>query len=387
LFQFGDQETADIKLRLIDENGDETNLYLHSQVLKETILYEAWLSQGRQPLELKINVSAEIFLKCFELMYSCEAGERFCFSGVDETLDILPVVSQMIFRKGVNQCMKYLNAVSWSPEQESKLRVTLSSLRINILPELAVRLCSSRDKSSCADLDTLKQTLQDMLSTMSFRSKNSVRRREVEKYIVGFFEAAKKSSAKGIAETCRDALLEEFRANVERIKFNEFSEAEEVALNAWSNLLWLFDVSRCCDGKLYQTFIELFCADGFLRDSAKYSRVGVEVKVDILLDRILNPMGNGEIINPASFRVSFLTNWLDTMVTLIADHPMHHEKMSALERGIMDVADTLPLPNQKLIYSIWKDVFERLSIDQSNGLKWWAQKVLDAIKNGKIIDT
>ena len=385
MFQFGDQETADIKLRLIDENGDETNLYLHSQVLKETILYEAWLSQGRQPLELKINVSAEIFLKCFELMYSCEAGERFCFSGVDETLDILPVVSQMIFRKGVNQCMKYLNAVSWSPEQESKLRVTLSSLRINILPELAVRLCSSRDKSSCADLDTLKQTLQDMLSTMSFRSKNSVRRREVEKYIVGFFEAAKKSSAKGIAETCRDALLEEFRANVERIKFNEFSEAEEVAVNAWSNLLWLFDIIRGCDGKLYQKFIELFCADCDLGYSAKYSRIGVKIKVDILLDRSLNAMGNGEIMTPASFRVYFLTNWLYAMVLLVRNHPMKDEKLSALETGIMNVADTLPLPLQKSIYNLWKDAYGRLSMDYSNALKWWAQKVQDAIKNGKII--
>jgi hypothetical protein len=124
--------------------------------------------------------------------------------------------------------------------------------------------------------------------------------------------------------------------------------------------------------------LKCFCEDGYLRDSAKYIRVGVEVKVDILLDRILNAMGNGEIITPASFRVSFLTNWLDAMVMLIAHHPMHAEKLLTLERGIMDVADTLPLADQKLIYNIWKDVFKRLGMDQSNALKWWAQKVQDA---------
>jgi hypothetical protein len=141
LFQFGDQETADIKLQFISEDGDEENhVYLHSQVLKKSEFYEAWLSHrwslDEQPRELKIrsSVSAEIYLKCFELMYSCEADERFCFSGVDEALDILPVVSQMLFHEGIKQCMQYLDAVRWSPEQEAKLRAMLSSLQINILP-------------------------------------------------------------------------------------------------------------------------------------------------------------------------------------------------------------------------------------------------------------
>jgi len=146
-FQFGDRETADVKLQLICED-EENVVYLHSQVLRKTEFYDAWLSHrwslDEWPRELNIrgSVSAGIYVKCFQLMYLCAANESFYFSGVDEALAILPIASEMLFSEGVKQCMKYLDDVRWSLEQELKLRAMLSSLQINILPELAARLNS-----------------------------------------------------------------------------------------------------------------------------------------------------------------------------------------------------------------------------------------------------
>ena len=147
VFQFGDQETADIKLQIVSKEGDEENpIYLHSQILKKLEFYEARLSESlpdERPLELKVrsSVDPEIYVNCFQLMYSCEAQERFHFSGgVDEALAILPVVSETLFHEGIQKCMEYLDAVRWSPEQETTLRAMLSSLQINIFPDLAASL-------------------------------------------------------------------------------------------------------------------------------------------------------------------------------------------------------------------------------------------------------
>ena len=264
VFQFGDQETADIKLQIVSKDGDEENpIYLHSHILKKSEFYEARLSdrwslpderRGRA-LKVRASVDPEIYVKCFQLMYSCEAQERFHFSGgVEEALAILPVVSEMLFHEGIQKCMEYLDAVRWSPEQETTLRAMLSSLQINILPDLAVRLSLGINSG---DLEMLKQSLKDMLSaiTMIPRTlKPKLGHTEVEQYIVGYFEAANTYSAKAVADTCRSALLEEFRSTVFRITFCESPMLRVqylIRASLWSSLLWLFDLIRRCDWTLY----------------------------------------------------------------------------------------------------------------------------------------
>ena len=95
-------------------------------------------------------------------------------------------------------------------------------------------------------------------------------------------------------------------------------------------------------------------------------------------------MAKAEIVTPHSFRVSFLTKWLGEMVRL-AVCLGSAVTFEALERGFIDVADTLPLSHQKNIYTIWKDVYIKLELDYSNAMRWWAGKVQDAINHGKII--
>ena len=395
VFQFGDEETSDIKLHIIGKDGGEGHLvYLHSQVLKKSEFYEArlserWCLEDERPLELKIrpSVDPDIYVKCFRLMYSCEAEEGIHFSDVDEALAILPAVSEMLFHEGIQKCMEYLEAVRWSPEQETKLRAMLSSLQINILPDLAARLSLGINSG---DLGMLKQILKDMLSTIPYRKPaaggfghiNNLACTEVEQYIVGYFEAANAYSAKDVAETCRSALWEKFLSIVEKIKYFDSLSTEYIGVCYWGALSWLFDLIRRCDGKLYETCILQFCEDSDL--STSQSQVGVQRKLDILLDRILYPMANGQIITPRPFRVYFITKWLGEMVRLTVCLGSA-EKFAALERALIHVADTLPLGDQKGIYDIWKHVCNIYSFDQGNATRWWAQKVQHAINHGQII--
>lgn len=143
---FGDKNTSDVRLQLIDPAREaylENPLLLHSQVLKKAEFFDTKLSQrwssDKGPFEIKITCSChpENYIKCIQLMYSYDTGNRFNFSNVDEVLPILSVASEVMCRDCMQSCMRYLCAVRWSPEQEATLRVLLSSLQIKILPDLA----------------------------------------------------------------------------------------------------------------------------------------------------------------------------------------------------------------------------------------------------------
>jgi hypothetical protein len=384
LLQIGDQSTADIKLQLIGTDGGEhrTNpLYLHSQILKKsefyaTLLCKRWSSE-RRPIEMEITTfhSIEMYLKCIQLMYSSQSGNRFRYSSVDEALSILPIASELLFQNCVEECMRYLNAVRWSTKQEVRLRALLLSLEINILPDLATRLGITQWNSDYGGLQMLEYSLQKMLSTISSGSYNHSE--YIEEYIAGFFEVNS-----SFAETCRSALLKEFSANIERAKSDKYAIS-----TACSALLWILNMIQWCDGELFETVFNLFCKDAELPVALNRSCTGYSSTVSPysglknphlcldplfdLIDRFLDCLGTGKIVTSTSFRVSFLTNWVPISVVAV-----NLNGRNKLERGIIDVAETLPLVEQRRIYNVWK---ETLPKNPTETFKCWAKNVEDAI--------
>ena len=90
-------------------------------------------------------------------------------------------------------------------------------------------------------------------------------------------------------------------------------------------------------------------------------------------------MGKGEMITSTSFRVSFLTKWVP-----ISSITVTMKDMNKLERGILDVAKTLPLAEQRRIYNIWKEVVTK---NYKKSFKCWSKKVEDDIQCHNIFFT
>lgn len=255
--RWGDQNTADIKFHLIDLEGAEYGgnpVYLHSQVLRKSEFYknmisDRWSSSDERPLELKV-ISCHRFkryIKCIEFMYSSQANKSFCFCNVDEALDILPIASELVFCDCINECMRYLDSVRWNSVQEAQLRDLLSSLQINVSPDIAARLgMIPCNMPNCEHIEILEEFLPEMLSMVSngIESLNGLPRKTVERYCVDYFTKPTVSSA--IAQKCEFALLKEFKVNMGRMKGSDKGKVK----NACSALLWLVGVIRRCDGKL-----------------------------------------------------------------------------------------------------------------------------------------
>lgn len=386
--QFGE---ADVKLRLICSDGveyQENPLYLHSTVLRksefyETMFSERWSSDKRPfEVELRCSHSVDKYIKCFEFMYSSQVAEGLFFSTVGEALAILPVASELLFHAYIEECMQYLNAMRWTDAQAAELRALISSQQIKTSPDLAARLGMSPCNSDCVHLEMLDEYLPEML----FMIFNDIEtdRTTVEKYIVNYFRA---DVSPAVTEKCKSALLKEFRANMDRIKSSNLPKS---SIDSSYALLWLVRVSQRCDRKLFNIMLKLFCEDSGLRDSlaelygvydayVASFQINAEPILTILINHFLKAMVDGDIITTTSFRHSFLTNWLDIIVALISQNrKKYKELVLALEKGIADLAETLPLANQRCIYNIWKETFKRCLLE-CHAFVWWTKNLHDAI--------
>lgn len=396
--QFGDKATADVKLQLLHTDGtayEENTLYLHSEILRKSEFYKDMLSERcfqEPPIEIEMKItnpnSAEIYIKCLLLVYSSQKLNRFVFSSVDEALAILPVASEWLFHDSVDRCLRYLDAVRWSGEQEAKLRALLSTLHITPLPDLAARLGTGECEINCVHLEMLEETLQRRFSLISqtsnwyhrFWNKEHIRN-GIEQYVV---ESYKANPSSEIADVCRSVIVKEFSDNVELIK----SEDEDLH-SICRSILWLLDlIQRCDDEGLYETVLKLFCEDVdllqavcSLRHRTNIRRDSLKCLLDIIINRFLKRLASGEIITPSSFRNLFLTNWVPALVNNIFflrsitkyDTFVIDAFEEDLEKGMICIAETLLLPEQKRFYNIWEDAYRNNNMNSNRAFEWWTK--------------
>jgi len=201
-------------------------------------------------------------------------------------------------------------------------------------------------------------------------------RNVVAESIVGYFEP--RDAALAVVDTCKRVLVKAFAYNIEYIKC-EIKNTNLRCAYAWCNLLWLVNLIRRCDRELFGTVFHIFSEDVSLRDavnSVPHKEVCVKDMINILMNGFLTPLGNGEIIAPTSIRVSFLSNWFETLVRFI-NIP---KDIETLETGLVNVAETLPLYEQRRVFGIWKEACAsrpelkgRVSV-----MGWWVKALHDA---------
>ncbi|GLJ50245.1 hypothetical protein SUGI_1069600 [Cryptomeria japonica] len=377
--QFGTKNSADVKLRIFGPNREEYEgnpLLLHSQTLQnseffKTLLSERWSSNIR-PIEIKVTTGQpfENYLKCIEMMYSSTSPR---FSNVDECLAILSVASELLVDKPMQQCMRYLGAVRWNSEEESKIRNLLSSLNLSVLPDLSARL----DKKNNNYLDFVRENIKLMISFLSScdcaEKKQPIIREAVGKFIV---ENLQDDASSGIAEMCRHIILEEFKANIANAVTSNTEKIPANEEHTYFALLWPFTLIERCDGTTMEGAVKILCEEmklaHIIMQPQKYYTASRYRKIILpILLGCLDALANGKIIAERKLRVGFLTIWLPVMARLICPNLYFnhisddHVLKTRLCRGVSNVVETLPFADWRGIYKIWTDCCAKYYIDLS----------------------
>ncbi|CBI37543.3 unnamed protein product, partial [Vitis vinifera] len=123
----------DVRLNLKGKHGGSLVLELNSEVLSaNSSVFADLISDYRKGcsgpaaklcrIEVPEVEHLGVFRETIELMFEEDITKRLLKAGVYRSIDILEVSAGIMFTKGVLSCLKYLEAVPWSEEEEEKLR-------------------------------------------------------------------------------------------------------------------------------------------------------------------------------------------------------------------------------------------------------------------------
>ncbi|OMO75699.1 hypothetical protein COLO4_25926 [Corchorus olitorius] len=185
---FNDPSTADVVLRLFieaspfesasSESADRSDIqiYLHSHVINRSKYFAALLSDrwqrekttGRnnnaaedsgndddsKPLHLNLGVldhpnSISVHLTVLQLLYTNDFAT--VINSASTALEILPVALELLFEECVKSCVKFLEAVPWSEDEEKRVLCLIPFLREEESKELLARVSPGKD-DSCEEM-------------------------------------------------------------------------------------------------------------------------------------------------------------------------------------------------------------------------------------------
>ncbi|KZV20279.1 BTB/POZ domain-containing protein [Dorcoceras hygrometricum] len=182
-------------------NGESLILELVSEILaaNSSIFadlitdYRKNLSGGLCRIEVPDVENLNAFLETIELMLEGDILKKLLKIGVLRAIDILEVSAGIKFARGVFSCLKYLEAVPWTEEEEGRLRGVLNRLNLDddatseVLDRLFINVAVDSQQTltkhlilsitTCTDANArseLKALVKALLSKSSVYEKDSL---------------------------------------------------------------------------------------------------------------------------------------------------------------------------------------------------------------------
>lgn len=150
-------ESDDLPRAAESGQSEARALHVHTQVLVQcryfnALLSERWLERGQESTEddnqkskpIPINLSVgpgrsyESYVTTIQLLYSKD------FMGVivnvATALSILPIAAELLYDDCISACVRFLEAVPWSKEEERQIVQIVSLLQLEESSQLLARL-------------------------------------------------------------------------------------------------------------------------------------------------------------------------------------------------------------------------------------------------------
>ncbi|XP_051134142.1 BTB/POZ domain-containing protein At1g63850-like [Andrographis paniculata] len=392
---FNDSATGDVVLRLFldqwcemsdsptsPQDQSEMQVYLHSHALRRSnyftaLLSDRWQQQEQQQqsessssnpenapkiyrFELSVpsdNDSINNYLKVLQLLYSDDLMSSI--DSVSTALALLPIALEFLFEDCVKVCLRFLEAVPWTDEEENKVLNLIPFLRKEESKELLTRVSPLKNDSSDEMLHGLIQSAIHNHPNMAFA------KAFVAKLLRDF---SSRDSARRVLEkvfekslrVVRQA-LEEYTSPVFRVDQNETEALQRLnlhtAMTNLKHLLWL--VERMIELKVADTAVQAWSEQASLaadfqralRDDAWRNIVpSLPTVVLRCTSRLANAVATGNVVASRQVRTKLVRDWLPMLIickergSLMGPaHKLSSSPYIELEETFLRIISTLPL--------------------------------------------
>lgn len=220
--RYGDRQSADVLLTLRPPDGRPPlpPLLLHSHALRRSEFFEARLSErwaaGEHSNPLQITLDTEngressTYVRCIQLLYVPDRVKHTSFRDVQDALGILEVAAEFLFHDCVDACMRYLEAVPWTSEDENAIRASIVNLHLQASPDLAARLRTTESSA----VDTMEVVLGQLLARVTSGAPSKAR--DITERVL--LANVQPSTPPAFAAVNEVALFKELHGNLEKVR-------------------------------------------------------------------------------------------------------------------------------------------------------------------------
>ncbi|XP_066354039.1 BTB/POZ domain-containing protein At2g13690-like [Miscanthus floridulus] len=361
---------AILKLRMV-EKGVILEVDELERVRRESKVVGKILGQRGGELTVEGMVEVDAFREAVDMMLEDEdeaaAMRRLARGGVARAIDVLEVALSLMFDRGVNNCLTYLDAVPWNESEEEtikKLMYQHSSYKA-AFSDLLARLQPERPASSAE----LVVELADSIT----KGTNNNARKELRNLVNGILS---KSSVyiKGdkeldsrciycICHSCLNSLVGLFEES------SELAHADQTSLSSVGkgplsriyklveDINWLLQI--LIDRQMGEEFVDVWANQKTL--SSMHERVSPMVRHELsrISATVFIAMGSGKLHCTGDRRFGVFQAWFRPMLVdfgWLRRYPKGLN-MTALEEGIGQALLTLTLKQQQALFLEWFEAF------------------------------
>ncbi|XP_059647683.1 BTB/POZ domain-containing protein At3g05675-like [Cornus florida] len=387
--RFNDSATADVILRLyidqpssfeLDEaesrsafdsvDQSDVQIYLHSDVLQRSKYFAALLSDrwqrdsgdvdsesSRKIHRFNLGVAAangsiNNHLTVLQLLYTSDFSNAI--NSASKALSILPVALELLFEDCVRVCVRFLEAVPWSEEEEKRVLSLIPLLTEEESQELIARVSPAKNDSS-----------EEMLHGLIFAAIHNHPNMAFAKAFVAKLlrDFSSRQSACRVLDRAFDTSLKIVKDSLEEYSSPDFrgdhNETEAIqrlnlhtAMTNGRHLLWL--IERMIELRVADTAVKEWSDQisfttnlqrAFRDDMWKNIVPGLPVVILRCTCKLANAVAAGIILADRQVRMKLVKDWLPVLI-VCKDKPMlpsYKSLYPELEETFLRIISTLPL--------------------------------------------
>jgi len=350
---------------------------------------------GEVAVEGKVEV--ESFREVVGMMLEDEdetaAMRRLARGGVARAIGVLEVSLSLMFDRGVNNSLKYLEAVPWNESEDDIIKKLLSqhswyeaafrNLLARLQPqrptssaELVVELVDSITKGTN---NNARKELRNLVN--GILSKSSV-------YIKGDKELDKRSIY-CICHACLNSLVGLFDESSDLVPADQTSISSvgkgplEGIYKLVEDTNWLLQI--IIDWQMGEEFVDAWANKKALRSMHEQVSPMVRHELSRISATIFIAMGNGKLHCTGDKRFSFFQAWFRPMLVDFSWLRRYPKGLNVktLEEGIGQALLTLTLAQQQVLFMEWFEAFSRQGRECPNLMRafqvWWRRSFVRSL--------
>ncbi|KAK4708137.1 hypothetical protein R3W88_029062 [Solanum pinnatisectum] len=387
----------DVRLNLKGKNGSGLVLELSSEVLSTNSSVFADLiadyrknSRGLCRIEVPDVENLGVFRNTIELMFEDDIPRKLLRVGAYRAIDVLEVSAGIKFNRSVLSCLKYLEAVPWTEEEEEKLRRLFNKMKFDheTARDISARLYA-------LDMTDSQQTLSKQLVWSVTTCVDANSRNELKSLVKGLLcrssvyekdcSDLNKVDIFAICLSCISSLvslLEEATATSPSVKLAKKEDRTLIdrISKQVDNIIWLLEI--LLDHQMAEDLVDIWTKQSQLLAMHKCASPLVRYELSRVTAMLFIAMGTGKMHCRSEARSGLLQTWFRPMLLDFGwlQRCKKGLDMKALEEAMGQALLTLPLKEQYALFMDWFKCFSKHGTECPNLSKsfqiWWRRSFL-----------